>query len=182
MRRKGSKSRMITDQLLERLAHDYGRLDLARRDLADGVRFIDERWIAANFTDPSERSPEQRSSLAYSDALLSELQAADILVIGSPIYNFGIPAALKAWIDMVTRAREAFQYGPNGSEGLLTGKKAFLVIVSGGTEAGSSADFATPYLKHALNFIGIDDITLIAADAKHGPEAAIERALSWSSP
>ena len=86
------------------------------------------------------------------------------MVIGSPIYNFGVPAALKAWIDMIARARKTFHYTDNGPEGLLTGKKAYVLMASGGTEVGSEIDFASGYLRHVLGFIGIDDVTIIAAD------------------
>ena len=137
-----------------------------------------ENWVAANFTDEAERSDAQKAELALSDTLVEELIAADILVIGTPIYNFGIPAALKAWIDMVARARMTFHYTANGPEGLLTGKKAYILVASGGTEIGSEIDFATGYLRHVLGFIGITDVTFIAADQQMVKgQAAVEAAL-----
>ncbi len=96
---------------------------------------------------------------------------ADIVVLGSPIYNFGVPAAVKAWIDMIVRAKEAFHYTREGPEGLLKDKTAYIVLTSGGTKAGSEIDFAWPYLRHVLGFVGITDIHLIASDLK-----GIERA------
>ena len=87
-----------------------------------------------------------------------------MLVIGSPIYNFGVPAALKAWVDMIARARLTFRYTANGPEGLLIGKKAYVVIASGGVPVDSAVDFATPYLRQALSFVGISDAEVIAAD------------------
>ena len=87
-----------------------------------------------------------------------------MIVIGSPIYNFGVPAALKAWVDMIARARKTFRYTSEGPEGLLKGKKAYVVIASGGVPVDSPVDFATPYLRHALKFVGITDIDIIAAD------------------
>ncbi len=99
-----------------------------------------------------------------SDSLVAELKDADVLVIGVPIYNFNVPASLKAWIDMIARARLTFRYTENGPEGLLQGKKAYLVVATGGVPVGSPVDFATPYLKHALGFIGITDVEIIAAD------------------
>ena len=85
-------------------------------------------------------------------------------MIGSPIYNFGVPAVLKAWIDQIARAGVTFKYGENGPEGLLEGKKVIVTIASGGTAIGSDYDFATPYLKFALGFLGITDVTVLGKD------------------
>lgn len=160
MRHQGSTTRDLTDRVLAKLAPD----SITVRDLADGIGLVDEAWIAANFTDPEARTDEQRERLAASDALVAELRAADLIVIGMPIYNFGIPAALKAWIDMVARARVTFRYTESGPVGLLTGKRAIIVVASGGTELDGEIDFATPYLRHALGFIGIEDVEVVAAD------------------
>ena len=163
-RYEGSVSRMLSADLIGALEERHGEIELTRRDLSKGLRFVDDAWINANFTAPEARSAEQRATLAESDALVAELQAADVVVIGSPIYNFGVPAALKAWIDMVARARLTFRYTETGPKGLLEGKKAYLVVASGGVPVDSAVDFATPYLRHALGFIGITDIEVIAAD------------------
>ncbi len=176
-RRSGSTSRTLADKVIERLRAQHPDLTVVDRDLADGIPFVTEGWIAANATAEEQRTPEQKAQLAVSDALIAELQAADILVIGLPVYNFGPPAALKAWIDQVARARVTFRYTENGPVGLLTGKKAYLVAASGGTALDSAADFATPYLRHVLGFIGISDVTLIAADRQMAdPQAASARA------
>lgn len=164
MRKAGSRSRFLATALQEHLQSLHGRGPSTTRHLADGVPFVDAAWIEANFTDPCERSAEQRAILARSDALFSELKETDILVLGTPIYNFGVPAAVKAWIDMITRAKEAFRYTTDGPEGLLLNKKAYVVLTSGGTKAGSDIDFAWPYLRHVLSFIGITDVDLIASD------------------
>ena len=159
-RKAGSSSRALADALLERLAP----VNIVTRDLTEALPFVTEDWVGANFTDEAERTDEQKQALALSDLLVAELFAADILVIGTPIYNFAVPAALKAWIDMVARARKTFHYTANGPEGLLTGKKAFVLVASGGTEIGSEIDFATGYLRHVLAFMGITDVSFIAAD------------------
>lgn len=159
-RKNGSSSRALTDALLEQLAPE----NLIVRDLVMGLPFVTEDWVGANFTDEADRSDEQKTALSLSDTLVDEIFAADTLVIGTPIYNFGIPAALKAWVDMIARARKTFHYTANGPEGLMTGKKAYILIASGGTEVGSEIDFATGYLRHVLGFIGIKDVTFIAAD------------------
>jgi len=163
-RRTASVSRMLTREIIAALKTGSAAIEHVRRDLSDGVRLVDEQWINANFTAEEDRSPEQREVLSQSDELVGELQEADVVVIGAPIYNFGIPAALKAWIDMIARARLTFRYTPTGPEGLLTGKKAYVVIASGGVAVDSAADFATPYLRHALAFVGISDVEFIAAD------------------
>ena len=173
MRRAASTSRALSDELVGALAPE----EIVRRDLADGIELIDEAWIEANFTAPDERTEAQRDALAYSDGLVEELERADEIVIGVPIYNFGVPAALKAWIDQIARAKRTFRYGPDGPEGLLTGKRAWLVVASGGTPSGSDIDFATGYLRHALGFVGVDDVRVIDASALMADvDAALARA------
>ncbi len=182
MRHAGSLTRALTDKLVARLRAASPGAQVTRRDLAAGVPPVDEVWIGANFTDPAERDAAQRAALAQSDELVTEVKTADTLVIGLPIYNFGVPAAFKAWIDMIARARETFRYTATGPEGLMTGKRALIVVASGGVPVGSAADFATPYLRHALAFIGITDVAFISADhlmadadaAISGAEARIE--------
>lgn len=160
----GSASRELTGDLLAALEQRDGNLQIARRNLAATMPFVDEPWIEANFTPEETRTNAHRETLAFSDSLVTELKDADVLVIGVPVYNFSIPAALKAWIDMISRARLTFRYTDNGPQGLLNGKKAYLVVTTGGVRVGSAIDFATPYLKHALAFVGITDIEIIAAD------------------
>ena len=163
-RRSGSVSRMLTAEVVAALEQREGTVRVHRRDLSRGVSMVDEAWISANFTPEEDRTAEHRDALRESDGLVDELRSADVIVIGSPIYNFGIPAALKAWVDQVARARLTFRYTANGAEGLLTNKKAYIVIASGGVAVDSPVDFATPYLRQALAFIGITDVEVIAAD------------------
>ena len=163
-RHEGSASRDLSSDLIAALEDRYGAIRVKRRDLAKGVPFVNDAWIDANFTPDEDRSARHRETLAYSDELVDELKEADVLVLGVPVYNFSIPAALKAWIDMVARARLTFRYTENGPQGLLKGKKAYLVVATGGVPVGSAVDFATPYLRHALAFIGISDVEIIAAD------------------
>ena len=160
MRKNGSYSRTLSTKLIAQLK-DQASSNVKERDLADGIPIINEAWIEANFTDVAERTAEQRSVLTFSDALISELTATDILVIGLPIYNFNVPAAFKAWIDQVTRSKDTFRHGDNGPEGLLENKKAYVIISSGGTQLGSELDFVSDYIHHVLGFIGIKDVTII---------------------
>jgi len=161
-RRINSISRALNDHIIERLSTDATQV--IARDLATGLPQIDEDWIGASFTPADARTAEQHEILALSDELVAELQAADTLVIGLPIYNFGLPAALKAWIDLVARAGVTFRYTAEGPRGLLTGKRAIIAVASGGTEVGSDIDFATGHLRHVLGFIGIEDVQFITAD------------------
>jgi len=176
-RSEGSISRLLTADLISALGSRHGETQIARPDPADGLPFIDEAWVAANFTPEEDRSGQHRQTLAFSDTLVAELAAADVLVIGAPIYNFSLPATLKTWIDMIARARLTFQYTENGPEGLLTNKKAYVVVPSGGVPVGSPMDFATPYLRHALSFVGITDVEFIGAQgADRGNDDALDSA------
>ncbi|PWJ22202.1 FMN-dependent NADH-azoreductase [Jannaschia seohaensis] len=156
----GSVSRDLTGRIVDMLDGEVTHLDLARTPLPQ----ITETWMHSNFTPAEERSEAQREALAQSDALVAQLQAADTVVIGLPVYNFSVPAALKAWIDLVARAGVTFRYTENGPEGLLKGKRAIVAMASGGTQEGSPIDFASPYLRHMLGFLGITDVTFITAD------------------
>lgn len=160
-RRTGSISRQLADDVIARL----DPASVTTRDLAvTPIPQIDEAWVGANFTPADDRTDAQRETLALSDTLVAEVEAADTLVIGLPIYNFGVPAALKAWIDQIARAGVTFRYTESGPRGLLTGKRAIVVVASGGTEVGSEIDFATGYVTHVLGFIGITDVRFVTAD------------------
>lgn len=159
-RRDGSVSRQLTDQIIEKLTPDH----VIARDLANPLPHVNEAWISANFTPVTDRNDEQHKALELSDTLIEEVQQADTIVIGAPIYNFGVPAGLKAWIDLVARAGVTFRYTEEGPVGLLTGKRTIVVVASGGTEAGSNYDFATGFLKHVLGFIGLTDVEFVTAD------------------
>ena len=160
-RRNGSVSRDLADRILAR----FGDVRVITRDLADTpIPQLDEEWVNANFTPAADRSPEQVEKLSLSDRLVDEIRTADTLEIGVPIYNCGVPAALKAWIDHVARAGVTFKYSDAGPVGLLEGKRAIVVIASGGTPSGSEIDFATNYVRHVLGFIGIHDVEVVTAD------------------
>lgn len=162
--RKGdSVTRKLSAQLVTRLAGDDGQV--THRDLSEGLPFVDETKISAYFTTPGARSDEHRKAIALSDTIVSELKSNDVLVIGVPIYNFSMPASLKAWADLAARVGETFRYTETGPVGLLENKKAYVVIASGGTRVDSEIDFLTPWLRHYLGFLGIKEVTVISADA-----------------
>ncbi|NMM45366.1 FMN-dependent NADH-azoreductase [Rhodospirillaceae bacterium KN72] len=171
-----STSRALSDRVIEKLKAEHGDVSVTLRDVSAGLPMVDGAWLGATFTDPAERSDDQKATLSLSDTLIDELRAADVLVIGVPVYNFQIPAALKSWIDLVARARETFQYTESGPEGLLKGKKAILTFASGGVDLNGVADFTTPYLKFMLGFLGITDVQVVAADRQNLDETAVDRA------
>ncbi len=160
-RRDGSVSRQLSEAVLKKLDADK----VITQDLTDGVPLLNSDWLSANFSAPDDRDAKDREVLALSDKLIAEINDADTLVIGAPIYNFSVPAVLKAWIDQVCRVGLTFKYTENGPVGLLSGKRAIVVLASGGTQVGSAIDYASGYLKHILGFIGITDVTILAADA-----------------
>jgi FMN-dependent NADH-azoreductase len=159
-RHDGSESRALTQRILDRLAPD----EVINRDLAASLPAIDAEWLNANWTPEDQRSDAQRETLALSDTLIQEVKSADTIVIGAPIYNFGIPATLKTWVDQIARAGITFKYSESGPQGLMTGKRAIIAITSGGTQVGSDIDFASGYLRHVLGFVGITDVQFVAAD------------------
>ena len=156
-----------------KIVAESGAARIITRDLsATPLPQIPGDWAAARLVAPKDRSPDQKAILAGSDALIAELQAADEIVIGLPIYNFGMPASLKAWVDLVARPGVTFRYTQTGPEGLLTGKRATIVVASGGTPIGGDWDFASTHLKHVLGFIGITDVTVVAAAEINAAKAA----------
>ena len=162
-RTTGSVTRDLNDHMMETLSQ-AGPVTVITRDLTSALPQIDEAWVGANFTAPEDRSEAQKEALALSDTLVAELRDADTLLIGLPIYNFSLPASLKAWIDQIARVGETFRYTAEGPEGLLKGKRAIVTVASGGTPVGSDYDFATAYLTHVLGFIGITEVSFVTAD------------------
>jgi FMN-dependent NADH-azoreductase len=172
-RSEGSKSRDLLDRMLSGLEEDS---DVVLRDLVNLIPQIDAAWIVANTTPEAERTEKQNQTLSLSNKLIGELESADLIVIGLPVYNFGLPGSLKAWIDQVCRAKRTFRYTPGGPEGLLTGKRAIVVYVAGGTGMGSDIDFASGYLRHVLGFIGIKDVSFVDAGRRIADSEALPRA------
>ena len=174
---EASVSRKLTDRIVARLTAADPDATVTLRDLSTGVPHIDGDWIGAVYTPAEARSPEQAERAAYSNTLLAEVRAADTLVIALPVYNFGVPAPLKGWIDHLARKGETFQYTEAGPEGLLKGKRAIVALSSDGTRIGSEIDFASGYIRHMLGFFGITDVDFIAADQMvFGPEETLKKA------
>jgi FMN-dependent NADH-azoreductase len=152
---------MLADEMVSLLGARQPGIHLINRDLAAGVGVVNAAWIEAERTFEENRTPDQRALLTQSDALVSELQAADDLVIATPIYNFSVPAALKAWIDLICRDNITFVYENDRPRGLLANKRATVIITSGGTMADTDVDYASNYIRHIMEFIGIMDVAVI---------------------
>jgi FMN-dependent NADH-azoreductase len=174
-----SSSRKLGDYLVRQLEQGNPATETRERDLNTDLSFIDSSWIAANFTPSDEREAEQSARLAFSDELIAELKWAEHIVLTTPMYNFGVPATLKAWIDLVCRAGVTFRYGTNGAEGLLKGKRVDIVITTGGAPLDSPVDFVSGYLRQVFDFIGIEDINIIGADQMNvDGDASFAKAIS----
>ncbi|MGD9941871.1 MAG: FMN-dependent NADH-azoreductase [Burkholderiaceae bacterium] len=155
----------------------HGRV--VRRDLAaDPLPHLSADRFQAFITPAEQRDAAQREAVAVSDTLIGELRAADVLVIGLPMYNFGLPSTLKAWFDHIARAGITFKYTENGSVGLLTGKQAYVFAARGGLYAGTPADTQTAYVRDFLRFLGITDVEFVYAEGLATGEAARDAALS----
>ncbi|AXQ30857.1 FMN-dependent NADH-azoreductase [Solimonas sp. K1W22B-7] len=148
------------------------------RDLAaEPVPHLDGARFGAFITPPEQRTAEQNAVVAYSDALIAELKRADVIVLGLPLYNFGIPSQLKSWIDHVARAGQTFRYTANGPEGLVKGKKAYVFATRGGIYAGTALDTQTGYIRDFLRFIGVEDVEFVYAEGLAISEESREGAL-----
>ena len=154
-------------------------LEVRHRDLGrDPVPHLDAARLTAIGTPAGERTPEQQAIAAQADALIAELQAADLLVLGAPMYNFAIPTQLKAWFDHVARAGTTFRYTENGPEGLLRGKRAVVFASRGGVHRDRDTDTVVPYLRTMLGFVGIDDLEIVYAEGLNMGDAQREAGLA----
>ena len=162
-RKEGSTSRALANKVLEKIKKPGD--EVIYRDLNDEMVFVTGLTESGMNIEQKDQNENHKKMFKLSDQLVKELKESDIIIISAPIYNYGPPATLKAWSDLVARVGETFRFKPNGRrEGLLKNKKAYLVITSGGTKLNSSEDFLTPWLKFILNFFGIEKIDIICAD------------------
>jgi FMN-dependent NADH-azoreductase len=177
-RHADSVSRQLADRLIARLdAQTDGGVDVTVRDLSDGVPQLSESTLGAMWTPAADRTDAQNTELALADAAIDELLTADAIVIGLPIYNFGPPASLKAWADLVARAGTTFRYTESGPEGLVPNKPVYVVVASGGVPIGSPMDFSSTWITTFLGFLGLTNVTIIdAGQLNIDPEAALHAA------
>ncbi|PJJ60931.1 FMN-dependent NADH-azoreductase [Hymenobacter chitinivorans] len=163
-------SQGIIDKLL---AAEPGSRVVVRDVAAQPFPHLEEAHLQAYLTPTEGRSPEQQQAVQHSDEAIAQVMAADVLVIGVPFYNFSIPSSLKSWLDHLTRAGITFRYTPTGPEGLITGKKVYLAVASGGIYSDGpmqAYDFATPYLRLVLRFLGLTDVTLARVEGVKLPD------------
>jgi len=164
-RSAGANSTRLADAVTARLKAQHPGAEVVLRDFAsDPHPVLDEPALTALFTPPAQRTPEQAARVALDDALIAQVKSADAIVLGVPMYNFGIPVQLKTWIDAIARAGETFRYGANGPEGLITGKKVYVTLARGGLYRDTPADTQVPYLKSVLAFLGMTDVEFIYAE------------------
>ncbi|KMM83094.1 FMN-dependent NADH-azoreductase [Pseudomonas taetrolens] len=164
-RQQDSFSRQLTEQFISQWREVHPADLITVRDLAvNPIPHLDANLLGGWMKPEAQRSAAEQSSLQRSNELTDELLAADVLVMAAPMYNFAIPSTLKAWLDHVLRAGVTFKYTETGPQGLLAGKKAYVLTARGGIYAGSAADHQEPYLRQVMAFIGIHDVTFIHAE------------------
>ncbi|MEK1850532.1 MAG: FMN-dependent NADH-azoreductase [Phyllobacterium sp.] len=184
-----SHSTRVATELAQKLKAKTPGAKIVTRDLAKNpLPHIDADYTSGIYTPAESRSAQQQSVVGVSDAIVDELFAADAVVIATGLINFNISSTLKSWIDHIARAGKTFSYGADGPKGLVTGKKVYLVIASGGVYSSGPAapfDHATPYLKTTLGFLGMTDVEVVRIEGvAMGPEAeekAISSALDYTS-
>jgi FMN-dependent NADH-azoreductase len=172
-RREGANSTKVANSVVERLKAANPAATFTLRDLAVTPHpVLDEAALGALFTPAEQHTAEQAARVALDDALIAEIQAHDTLVLGVPMYNFGVPVQLKAWIDAIARAGTTFRYTATGPEGLLTGKTVYLALARGGLYRDTPNATQVHYLKAVLGFLGMTDVRFIyAVGLAMGPEA-----------
>lgn len=173
-RRDAANSTRVANTITARLQAANPGAQLTLRDLAVTPHpLLDEAALGALFTAADQRSPAQAARVALDDALIAEIQAHDTVVLGVPMYNFGVPVQLKSWIDAIARVGVTFRYTESGPQGLLEGKKVFVALARGGLYRDTANDSQVPYLKSVLGFLGLTDVSFIYAEGlAMGPEAA----------
>ncbi len=174
---QGASSRLAADFVSAWLASNPGATVRARDLSRDPVPHLTAERFAAFVAKPETRTPEQQAVAAYSDALIAELRAADTIVIGLPMYNFGIPSTLKAYFDHVARAGVTFRYTEKGPEGLLKGKKVIVFATRGGLYAGTPKDTQSAYLRDFLAFLGLEEVEIVYAEGLAMGDAPRKQAL-----
>jgi FMN-dependent NADH-azoreductase len=165
--RKDSISTMLAKETIAKIQYAHPDASVVHHDVGSSpFPNVTDDWVSAAFSDAATHSPALKQGIELSNKLVAELIAADAIVIAAPVYNFSVPASLKAWVDQIVRAGLTFSYsGPGQYKGLVpAGKKVYLVISSGGVPVGSPYDAASTYLKNIFGFIGLTDVTVIAAD------------------
>ncbi|NLD67646.1 MAG: FMN-dependent NADH-azoreductase [Limnobacter sp.] len=178
-RSNGANSTRVADAITARLQAARPDAVVETLDLArEPHPVLDEPALGALFTPAAQRSAGQAARVAIDDARIAQLQSADAIVIGVPMYNFGVPVQLKAWIDAVARAGVTFRYTATGPEGLVKGKKVYVALARGGVYRDSPTDSQVPYLKTMLGFLGMTDVEYVYAEGLAMGEESVQRAFA----
>jgi FMN-dependent NADH-azoreductase len=173
-----SQSRLVASEFVAAWQQAHPGSMVRERDLTpEAIPHFSLEALGAAMQPADQRVPAQQQAAALADTLIEEAEAADVIVIAAPMYNFSIPSTLKAWLDHIARAGRTFRYGASGPEGLLKGKRVFVFTARGGIYTGESPakglDFQEPYLRAMLGFLGLDDVTFVHAEGlKVSPETA----------
>ena len=159
------QSGQLADDLVSRLRQEHPEMQVTTRDLGRSpVPHLDEATFTAFTTPADQRAPAQQAAVDFSDQLIAELREADVVVLGLPMYNFGVPPSLKAYFDHVARAGETFRYTPDGPVGLLEDRKVYVVAARGGRYEGTDLDTQTAFVRNFLAFVGLKDVEFIYAE------------------
>jgi FMN-dependent NADH-azoreductase len=181
IRGDASVSTQLATRLVERMPVAEP-ISLVVRDLGKNPHpALDEAAITALFSPADKRSPEQVARVAIDDALIAEIQAADVVVLAAPMYNFGVSALLKNWIDAIARSGVTFRYTEKGPEGLLKGKRLYVVLARGGKYRDTPADTQVPYLRTVFGFLGITDIEFIYAEGLNMGPDVLSASIEWAT-
>ena len=173
----GNSSALVNTKVEQLKAANPGATVVVRDLSAQPIPHLDGERVGAFFTPAEERTAEQQQGDDFSLTLIEELKAADHVVLGLPMYNFGIPSQLKSWIDHVARAGITFRYTENGPQGLLDDKPVTVLAARGGLYAGTDNDTVTPYIKLFFGFVGITSVELVYAEGLNMGDEAKENAM-----
>ena len=157
-----SVGRKLVDQLISKFTNNECKV--IERDLAKGLPLLTQDMVNAFYTPEDKHTDDQKEQVVTSNLLIKEIEASEIIIMGIPIYNFNIPASVKAYFDLIARVGVTFKYTNEGPVGLFENKKVYVIVTSGGTPFMGDGDFASSYIKHFLGFIGITDVNFISAD------------------
>lgn len=178
-RSSGANSTRLADAITARLQARNPGAALELRDLArEPHPVLDEAALGALFTPIEQRTTEQQARVALDDALIEQVQGADVIVLGVPMYNFGVPVQLKTWLDAIARAGVTFRYTESGPEGLLKGKKVYVALARGGIYRDTPADSQVPYLKTILGFLGMGDVEFVYAEGLAMGSEGVDKAFA----
>lgn len=176
---EGGQSSQLVDAFVQSWTQQHSATKVVKRDFAvDPVPHLSAENFQAFLTPVAERTAEQQLAVDYSQGLIDELKQADVIVVGLPMYNFGVPSQLKAWFDHIARAGVTFNYSENGPVGLVENKKVYVLAARGGLYKGTPKDTQTQYVKDFFSFLGMSDVEFVYAEGLSLGDEARDAALA----